>query len=57
MVLERVGAAIAQAGFTPRGTFHPAAEDGVPELRADVPARTLDLVGNAPPSAISSAPG
>ncbi len=44
MTLDHIEAALAEAGFTPRGAFHPEPGDGVPE-----PTGTLVLVGNAGP--------
>ena len=48
MELDEIERALREAGFTPRGAFHPADGDGVPPL-VDAPARTLVLAGNAGP--------
>ncbi|MDH3581177.1 MAG: hypothetical protein OEM91_11200 [Hyphomicrobiales bacterium] len=42
--------ALRAAGLTPRGAFKPEPEDGVPELAAGQPAKTLVLAGNAGPA-------
>jgi len=49
MVLEKIEQSLREAGFTPRGAFHPGADDGVPPLAAATPARTVVLAGNAGP--------
>lgn len=49
MQLSEVERSLQNAGFTPRGAFHPALRDGVPPLAADTPARTVVLAGNAGP--------
>jgi len=49
MNLDEIERSFQDAGFTPRGAFHPAAGDGVPPLAADTPARTVVLAGNAGP--------
>ena len=49
MRLDEIGRALEDAGLTPRGAFHSAAGDGVPQLAADAPARTVVLAGNAGP--------
>ncbi len=48
--LEDVEVAIAAAGFTPRGAFHPRSDDGVPPLADGRPAATAVLAGNAGPA-------
>ena len=47
--LARIEAALAAAGLTPRGAFHPEADDGVPPLRGGAAAATVVLAGNAGP--------
>jgi hypothetical protein len=47
--LGEIELALRQAGLTPRGVFHPAADDAVPPLAHGAPARTLVLAGNAGP--------
>jgi len=42
-----IEAVVRAAGLTPRGAFHPLAEDGVPALGDGRPVGTLVLVGNA----------
>jgi hypothetical protein len=37
------------SGLSPRGAFHPAANDGVPLLGPETPVRTVVLAGNAGP--------
>jgi hypothetical protein len=49
MVLSKIEQLLQQAGLTPRGAFHPRAEDRVPPLRDGAPARTVVLAGNAGP--------
>jgi hypothetical protein len=49
MHLNEIEHALQGAGLTPRGAFHPAADDGVPPLAAAAPARTVVLAGNAGP--------
>ncbi|MDH3316626.1 MAG: hypothetical protein OER43_12800 [Gammaproteobacteria bacterium] len=39
--------AIGETGLTPRGGFHPRADDAVPEVSPGFPCATLVLVGNA----------
>ncbi len=46
MDLATVEAALRAAGLTPRGGFHPAADDGVPALADGRAAGTLVLAGN-----------
>ena len=45
-----IAAALAGAGLTPRGGFHPLADDGVPALSGGRPTATLVLAGNAGPA-------
>ncbi|MCH7943686.1 MAG: hypothetical protein IIB67_10705 [Proteobacteria bacterium] len=45
-----VAAALIEVGLTPRGGFHPAAEDGVPALPGGRPTATLLLAGNVGPA-------
>ena len=47
--LARIEAAVAAAGLTPRGAFHPEADDGVPPLAGGAAAATVVLAGNAGP--------
>ncbi|MEE8532159.1 MAG: ferredoxin, partial [Alphaproteobacteria bacterium] len=47
--LARIEAALAAAGLTPRGAFHPEADDGVPTLAGGAAAATVVLAGNAGP--------
>lgn len=47
MDFETIETAIRAAGLTPRGAFHPRAEDGVPALASGADAATLVLLGNA----------
>ncbi len=57
--LNDIESAIRAAGLTPRGAFYPTADDQVPDLADDQPARTVILVGNAGPAmwqAFSAAP-
>lgn len=49
MRIEQALKALKEAGFTPRGGFYPAPEDGVPEVDRGRPARAVLLVGNAGP--------
>jgi ferredoxin len=49
MELSEIEQALEGAGLTWRGAFHPAADDGVPPVATDTPARTLVLAGNAGP--------
>lgn len=49
MTLAEVEQSLQDAGFTPRGAFHPRADDGVPPVADAVPARTLVLAGHAGP--------
>ncbi len=49
MNLQRINAALRQAGLTPRGAFHPVPGDGVPDIAPEQPAKTLILAGNAGP--------
>jgi ferredoxin len=49
MGLGEIERALEDAGLTPRGAFHPAVGDRVPDLAADTPARTVVLAGNAGP--------
>ena len=49
MTLDEIESALERAGLAPRGAFHPAAEEGVPPVKADTPARTVVLAGNAGP--------
>ena len=49
MILSEIERSLQETGLTPRGAFHPAAGDGVPEFAADTPARTVVLAGNAGP--------
>ena len=49
MKLGEIERSLQDAGFTPRGAFHPAAGDSVPHLAADTPAGTVVLAGNAGP--------
>jgi ferredoxin len=49
MDLADIERSLRDAGFTPRGAFHPAPGDGVPPLAADAAARTVVLAGNAGP--------
>ena len=44
-----IEAAIAGAGLTPRGAFHPSPDDGVPALPGGRPTATLVLAGNVGP--------
>ena len=50
MQLQTVLAKIEQAGFTPRGGFHPVPDDRVPAGSDGEPIATLILVGNAGPA-------
>ena len=43
-------AALTRAGLTPRGGFHPTAEDRVPALPGGRPTKTLVLAGNVGPA-------
>ena len=47
--LARIEAALAAAGLTPRGAFHPEADDGVPTLAGGAAAAPVVLAGNAGP--------
>lgn len=49
MNLDEIEQSLLEAGLSPRGAFHPAADDGVPPLAAATRARTLVLAGNAGP--------
>jgi hypothetical protein len=49
MDLNEIEQSLHDSGFTPRGAFHPVADDGVPPLAGDAPARTVVLAGNAGP--------
>ena len=49
MKLGEIERSLQEAGFSPRGAFHPGDEDGVPALDADEAARTVVLAGNAGP--------
>ena len=49
MQLGEIERSLQDAGLSPRGAFYPAADDGVPPLAADTPARTVVLAGNAGP--------
>jgi hypothetical protein len=49
MALGEIVRSLQESGLTPRGAFHPAAEDGVPPFAPDTPARTVVLAGNAGP--------
>jgi hypothetical protein len=49
MKLSEIECSLQDAGFTPRGAFHPGSGDGVPPLARNTPARTLVLAGNAGP--------
>ena len=49
MNLVEIETALRQAGYTPRGAFHPLAADAVPPLAPEQPARTVVLAGNAGP--------
>ena len=49
MDLGEIEYALRETGLSPRGAFHPAAGDGVPQLAPDTPARSLVLAGNAGP--------
>jgi hypothetical protein len=48
--LNDVEAALEDAGLTPRGAFHPEADDGVPDLPDGRAAGTLVLAGNVGPA-------
>ncbi len=50
MRLTEIEGKVSAAGFTPRGAFHPAGQDGVPDLAPGRPAGTVLLVGNAGPA-------
>lgn len=50
MNISDIEHALQNAGLSPRGAFHPAADDGVPPLADDTPARTAVLAGNAGPT-------
>ena len=54
VTLADVNGALRKAGLTPRGAFHPGAEDGVPELASGQPAATLVLAGNAGPAMMAA---
>lgn len=47
--LAAVERAVRRTGLTPRGAFHPAPGDGVPNLKPSLPSGTVVLVGNAGP--------
>ncbi len=47
MKLGEIERSLQEAGFSPRGAFHPVADDGVPATAADVAAGTVVLAGNA----------
>ena len=47
MTLDAIELSLRHAGLTPRGAFHPQADDAVPPLQAGVPARTVVVAGNA----------
>ena len=49
MNYAEIAGTVVAAGFAVRGAFHPAADDGVPEVAADTPTATLVLAGNAGP--------
>ena len=49
MTLNEIERALYDAGFSPRGAFHPVAGDAVPPLPDGRRARTLVLAGNAGP--------
>ena len=49
MDLGEIEHALRAAGLSPRGAFHPGADDGVPPLAPDTPAGTLVLAGNVGP--------
>ncbi|MFQ5783628.1 MAG: hypothetical protein ACE5H8_02240 [Alphaproteobacteria bacterium] len=48
--LATVEATLREVGFTPRGAFHPAPEDGAPPLDDGRPTATLVLAGNVGPA-------
>jgi len=50
ITLAAINRALLDVGLTPRGAFHPDAEDNVPNLADGQPARTLVLAGNAGPA-------
>ncbi len=50
VTLASVTAALTEAGLTPRGAFHPTANDGVPPLPNGPAAATMVLAGNAGPA-------
>ena len=50
MDFAAVAAALIELGLTPRGGFHPTAEDGVPALPGGRPTATLLLTGNTGPA-------
>ena len=45
-----IAGAITRSGLTPRGGFHPGADDGVPALPGGNPTATLILAGNVGPA-------
>ena len=47
--LALIEGALREAGFTPRGAFQAAENDGVPPVLPDAPTRTVVLAGNAGP--------
>jgi hypothetical protein len=49
MALGEIVRSLQESGLTPRGAFHPAADDAVPPFAPDTPARTVVLAGNAGP--------
>ncbi len=49
MDVSQLTAELEQRGLTMRGAFHPAPDDGVPDVGDGRPAQTLVLVGNAGP--------
>jgi hypothetical protein len=49
MTFDRIVQAIAAAGFSPRGGFHPEPGDGVPDAAPGTPTRTLVLIGHVGP--------
>ncbi|MBT6093944.1 MAG: 4Fe-4S dicluster domain-containing protein [Rhodospirillaceae bacterium] len=50
ITLADINQALHDVGLTPRGAFHPGAEDNVPDLSDGQPAGTLVLAGNAGPA-------
>jgi hypothetical protein len=50
MKLTDIEQALRRGGLTPRGAFHPRAEDGVPDLAPGRPAATVVMAGNAGPA-------